>query len=69
MQGLAETGYIVGQNVAIEYRWVETLDQMPALAAELVRRQPSVIFAKSDRGSTRSESCNFNDPICSHYGR
>jgi putative ABC transport system substrate-binding protein len=45
MQGLAGTGYIAGQNVAIEYRWAETLDQMPALAFELVRRQPSVIFA------------------------
>jgi putative ABC transport system substrate-binding protein len=28
MQGLAETGYVVGQNVAIEYRWAEDLDQI-----------------------------------------
>src|SRR5216683_2034111 len=45
-QGLKDAGFLEGQNVAVEYRWANNqLERLPALAADLVRRPVSVVFA------------------------
>src|SRR5499433_798643 len=52
-QGLGEAGYVEGDNVTILYRWAENrVDQLPELAAELVRRRMTVIIGSGAATAT-----------------
>ena len=64
LQGLKETGYVDGQNVAIEYRGAgNEYARLPALAADLVRRRVAVIVASSTRPAQAAKAATTTIPI------
>src|ERR1700693_5944423 len=69
LKGLSETGYVVGQNVTIEYRWAEGQnDRLPAIVDGLVRRQVAVIAAPSTPAAIAAKEANTAIPIIFETG-
>jgi putative ABC transport system substrate-binding protein len=64
---LRDLGYIEGKNIVMETMWAETVDELPALAAELVRRNVNVIFAPSSTEVEPARQATHTIPIVFSY--
>ena len=63
-QGLTQTGYVEGRNVAVEYRFADNqLDRLPTMAADLVRREVAVIVTGGDASSFAAKAATTTIPI------